>query len=338
MPAPAPSCYSSAMIVRAAKKPAPPSRRPSLRGTSSPHVPSLAGQRLRVIQLQRAAGNRATGRLLRRRGRRRFIQRAPDDAPTGALVTSRGAEPIKGTTVTSSATSIQDQLAANAGKIDNQINQWALNRATYVGSQLIIAANSFKNWYDAHPKKSSSAGFVVDVLGAGLGILTAAFPPAGLATSLLAAGTAGLLSVGKDSIVGAMDPKAAAGKKAGYVEQQMLNRANALQRALVGFAGKLKKKDPGLWNDVGIALNNNPYRVAEEELETRAGLPSLKENYAEKALAEMILKYLSWEHTKSLKDTWLFVDADDLEWAFISPAQRRKRARAGARAQLGTNK
>ncbi|MFQ5380963.1 MAG: hypothetical protein ACE5EF_04980 [Dehalococcoidia bacterium] len=255
-------------------------------------------------------------------------------------MTSRGAEPIRGTTVTSSATAIQDQLVANASKIDNQINQWALNRANYVGSQLIIAANSFKNWYDAHPKKSSSAGFVVDVLGAGLGILTAAFPPAGIAGSLLAAGAAGVLSVGKDSIVGAMDPKAAAAKKAGYVEQQMLNRANALQTALLGFAGKLKKKDGKLWNDIGIALNNNLYRVAEEELETRAGLPSLrvKEKYAEKALAEMILKYLSWEHTKSLKDTWLFVDADDLEWAFISPAQRRRRARASAAAQLGNNK
>lgn len=258
------------------------------------------------------------------------------DVPMGTVITSEGEQQIEGMEVTSSASDLQMRLLTGEPMINERIDGWVRENVSYVASSLESAAESFENWYTAHASSSSSS-FVYDVVAAGLGILSAAYPPAGLAAAVLG----GVLSVTR-SAASARDAarSRSRGSAAVQVEQAMINKAVELRGSWRGFGSRLKARgDAGerVWSNVGLALTmNDPNMVpiAREELYTGARLAPLEQDFTRQALTAMILTYNHWERVNSLENTWLFVSSRDIEWAIMSDAERRRWASRQARSQL----
>jgi len=254
--------------------------------------------------------------------------------PNGFVETSEGVEEIEGTEIESSVRSIRERLLIGEQTINNQIDEWARENFNHVASSLDSAAESFENWYQLNAT-SDSPGFVFDVLSAGLGILGAAYPPAGLATAILGA----VVSITKTAS-DAQD-QARRGNQANaavLVEQAIINKARSLRNSSSGFGSSLKQEGERVWNNIGLALTmNDPNMVpiAKQELYRGAGLPSLDQDFTEPVLTNMIQTYMHWERTTSLENSTLFVSSQDIEWAILSESQRHQRAREQAQSQLG---
>jgi hypothetical protein len=258
------------------------------------------------------------------------------DGPTGTVETSEGVQEIEGEVVSSSASQINQRLQIGQARINTQIDEWARENFNHVASSLETAAESFENWYAAH-SSSSSSSFVYDVVTAGLSVLSAAYPPAGLAAAVLG----GVLSVTR-SAANARDAarRQARGSAALLVEQAMINKARALRSSSANFGSRLKARGEAgdrVWSAVGIALtmgDPNMIPIAKQELYQGARMPALDRDFTEPALTGMILTYMHWERISSMQSAILFTSSRDIEWMILNDAQRRQRAAAQARRQL----
>jgi hypothetical protein len=289
---------------------------------------SEPGQRLLAHELSHVV------QQLGRGGGQPLIQR---DGPMGTVETSEGVQEIEGEVVSSSASQINERLQMGEARINTQIDEWARENFNHVASSLETAAESFENWYAAH-SSSGSSSFVYDVVSAGLGILGAAYPPAGVVAGVLG----GLLSIA-NSAANARDEarRGSQGSAALLVEQAMINKARALRSSSANFGTRMKALGGAgeqVWNAVGIALtmgDPNMVPIAKDELYRGARMPALDRDFSQPALSAMILTYMHWERISSLESSTFFVSSRDIEWMIMNDRQRRERAEGEARRQLG---
>lgn len=262
-----------------------------------------------------------------------MVQRDP---PVGTVETSEGVQEIEGEVISSSGSRVRDRLQLGEARINTQIDEWARENFNHVAASLETAAESFENWYAAH-SSSSSSSFVYDVVTAGLGILSAAYPPAGVAAAILG----GVLSVARSA--GSARDQARRGAQSNaalLVEQALINKARALRNSSANFGSRMKARGGAserVWSNVGVGLTmNDPNMIplAKEELYVGARMPSLNQDFTEPALSRMILTYMHWERVSSLESSTFFVSSRDIEWAIMSDEQRRRRAEQLARRQL----
>jgi hypothetical protein len=251
----------------------------------------------------------------------------------GTVETSEGIEEIEGLEVTSSADDIRMRLLTSQPLINETINRWIRENFDFVADSMETAAESFENWYSLH-SSSNNTTFVFDVISGGLGILAAAYPPAGIAAAILGA----VVNIAKT----ARDSQATAnnitqGNAATVVEQSMVNKAHRLRNSSIGFAEQLKTRNENIWNNAGVGITMNDRNVevfAKQQFYAELGIAPINRNLARRALTDMIHAYTNWERGNSLRSSIMFVSAADLEWAFQSEGQRRGRAARRAEEQL----
>lgn len=255
-----------------------------------------------------------------------LIQR---DGPTGTVETSEGTEEIEGTEVTSSATSIQERLDNN----ESDINEWILDKTNdgvgALSDGIQIASRSFMNWYEGRPDRPNSAGFILSVAAAAIGIIGAAFPPAGLAMAIAGA----LVGIASDPIKNALDPNSEPDDQARQLEQNMLRIANRLPPTFAGFGPRLRADRADVWNDIGIAFTMDPplYSIARETLESSAGVPQVDQPHGERILSEMIYTYTDWEARHELEESTFFISSGSVEYALFTEQARRRFREAATR-------
>jgi hypothetical protein len=254
----------------------------------------------------------------------------------GTVETSEGTESIEGLSVSSSAEDIRIRLLTNQALINSRINSWVLENFRFVATSMRVAAESFENWYALNATTSNTT-FVFDVLSGGLAILSAAYPPAGITAAILGS-VLNIAKTARDAQIAANT--ATRGNAAIVVEQSMINKSETLRNRAVGFAQNLKSRNEHIWQDAGVAITMNAPSVevfAKQEFYHAVGIEPVNTNLTQIALSNMIHSYTNWERRNSLRDSWLFVSPHDLEWAFQSEEQRRRRAEIMARRQLGIN-
>ncbi len=272
--------------------------------------------------LQEAAGNRALSEAFNG-----VIQR---DVPTGTVTTSEGEQPIEGSVITSSAESIQDWLVAHEGEVNNQIAGWVDESIGDVRDGIQDAATSFQNWYAGRERRPNSAGFAVDVVNAALGIVGAAFPPAGVATAVIG----GLLSASKDSISGALDPNQAPDAQVRAITQGFIRLSSTMDRRFANFGRHLKTQNANVWSDIALAIKNHLPDIARDTLHRQGGVPRPNQPYAQRILSAMIYAYLDWEQRYNLRQSHFFISSESVEYAlFTEQVQARMRRQAAQESQ-----
>ena len=266
------------------------------------------------------------------------IQRLPDDGPTGTIETAEGVEEIEGEVITApSAESINERLATQEGNINVQIQSWVEDGVGDLRDGIQDAANSFKIWYDGRPRKPNTAAFAMEVAKSALSVISAVYPPASVAVAVVG----GLLSVAGSPITQALDPNAEPDAQARQIQQNMISLSVQMDRAFANFGPRLKRENPDLWNDIGIAITMDPpvLGIAQSELYSRAGVPRPNQPYGERILARMIYTYTDWERQWELRRSTFFISSESVEYALFTE-QVRRRLRAGAEAEarrrLGT--
>ncbi|MBD3275191.1 MAG: DUF4157 domain-containing protein [Candidatus Marinimicrobia bacterium] len=262
-----------------------------------------------------------------------------EENPTGTVLTSEGEQEIEGMTVTApSHESINQRLAQNEGNINVQIDSWVDESIGDVKDGIQSAGASFKLWHQQRERKPNSAEFVFDVVSAAVGVIGAAYPPAGVAAAVVA----GLLSVSKGPVSQSLDPNAEPDAMAQRIEQNMLRLGEAIEQRFNNFGATLKVKNPEVWNSIGVAITMDPpvLQIAREKLYEDAGLPRPNEPYAERILSQMIYAYLDWEQQHELESSTFFVSSESVEYAFFTEnvrKQLREQARQEAQSRLGTS-
>lgn len=257
----------------------------------------------------------------------------PVQRDTGTVETSEGIEEIEGMTITSSAEEVRARLLAEQAVINSTIDGWVRENFDFVATSMRTAAESFENWYSAHSASDNST-FVFDVISGGLGILSAAYPPAGLAAAILGA-VVNIAKTARDSQNAANSMSQ--GSAAVIVEQSMINKSEQLRNSSVGFAERLKSRNETIWNNAGVGITLHDPSVAliaKAEFYAAVGIEPPSANLTQIALSNMIHAYTNWERGNSLRDSVLFVSSEDLEWAFQDESQRRRIAERRARQQL----
>lgn len=251
----------------------------------------------------------------------------------GTVETSEGVEEIEGMQVTSSAEDIRLRLLTEQSVINETINRWVRENFDFVATSMRTAAESFENWYGTH-SSSNDTTFVFDVISGGLGILSAAYPPAGIAAAILGA-VVNIAKTARDSQNAANNIER--GTAATVVEQSMINKSEELRNSSIGFAERLKARNENIWNNAGVGITMNDRGVeafAKQEFYREVGITPVNADLTRRALTDMIHAYTNWERGNSLRSSVFFVSSRDLEWAFQSEAQRRSRAALRAREQL----
>ncbi len=272
--------------------------------------------------LQQGAGNRALSSALQG-----VIQR---DAPTGTVTTSEGEEQIEGSVVTSSAESIQDWLVSHEAEVNDRIAGWVDESIGDVRDGIQDAALSFQNWYAGRPRRPNSAGFVVDVVTAALGIVGAAFPPAGIATAIVG----GLLSASKDAISGALDPNQAPDAQVRAITQGFIRLSSTMDRRFANFGRHLKTQNENVWSDIALAIRNHLPDIARATLHRQGGVPRPNQPYAQRILSAMIYAYLDWEQRYNLHQSRFLISSESVEYAlFTEQVQARMRRQAAQESQ-----
>lgn len=254
-----------------------------------------------------------------------LIQRVP---PTGTVETSEGTEEIEGMEITSSAASIQDRLATNEDNINDRIQTWTEQGVGDLRDGIQDAANSFKLWYDARPRKPNTAEYVLAIAGAAVSVIGAAFPPAGVAAAVVG----GLISASSTPIKEALDPNADPDAQARQLQQNMIRVSTRIDQAFNNFGPNLKRRQLDTWNDIGIAITMDPPlpSMARETLVSSAGVPAINQPYGERILSRMIYQFMDWEARHNLQSSRFFISAESVEYSLFTEQARRRFRRAAA--------
>lgn len=306
----------------------------------------LYDHRLAPVQRQQLAAR--MGRLQGNQHLQQLVQVSPDlpfsasaqsqspatvvqrDPPTGTVETSEGTEEIEGAEITSTG-NIQDRLDLNHGSINSQIQSFVDESIGDVRDGLQTAASSFQLWYADRPRKPNTAEFVMDVAAGVISVISAAYPPAGIAAAV----AGGLLSLAKNPIKDALDPNAAPDAQVRRLSQNVLRVGETMESRFRGFGEQLYRRNEQVWNNVGIALTMNPPapQIAREELYQGAGLPQPDQPYAQQILSRMIYSFTDWEQRQELRGSRFFISAESVEYSlFTEQFRARLRRQAGEEA------
>ncbi len=287
------------------------------------HTPSGQEQRTPPSPrraLQQQVGNRALSAALGG-----VVQRA---APTGTVSTPEGEVSIEGSEITSSANEIQDWLASHEAEVNDRIDGWVDESIGDVRDGIQDAALSFQNWYAGRERKPNSAAFAVDVVNAALAIVSAAYPPAGLAVAIVG----GLLSASKDTIAGALNPNQAPDAQVRLITQNFIRLSSNIDRRFAHFGRYMKTRNENAWSDIALALKNHLPDIARSELHRQGGVPRPNQPYAQRILSAMIYAYLDWEQRYNLQQSRFSISSESVEYALFTEQVRARMHRQAAQA------
>lgn len=292
-----------------------------------------SGETSKVLKLQRDVGNRNVQKLFGLGNKATPIQRQP----MGTVETSEGVEEIEGDVINApSGESIRERLAAQAGNINVNIQSWVEDGVGDLHDGIQDAANSFLNWYQGRPRKPNNAQFVTNLATAVVGVIGAAFPPAGIAAAVIG----GLLTVAGGPISEALDPNAEPDDQARRLQQNMIRTGVQLELKFANFGPRLQRDAPEVWNSIGTASTMTPplLDIAQEELYSKGGIPKPNQPYAEQLLSKMIYEYNDWEAMAKVRGSTFFISPESVEYALFTEDVRermRREAAAESRRRLG---